>query len=150
MSKLVKAIRMAIEFPDSLRQVLNSRYAVQQFAPVSLVAGFPCFCFFPYSIFSLCSWCLNSLSAFSRQLLTLLLPELTLLYHHSYLNPLLITQAKLTVECPFLNANCFWGLNPFSQWCALLPLVTCVPQKPHKFPCAPSLPPAGGTENMLN
>lgn len=73
------------------------------------------------------------LSAFSRQLLTLLLPELTLLYHHSYLNPLLITQAKLTVECPFLNANCFWGLSPFSQWCALLPLVTYVPQSPVNF-----------------
>lgn len=73
------------------------------------------------------------LSAFSRQLLTLLLPELTLLYHHSYLNPLLITQAKLTVECPFLNTNCFWGLSPFSQWCALLPLVTYVPQSPVNF-----------------
>lgn len=80
------------------------------------------------------------LSAFSRQLLTLLLPELTLLYHHSYLNPLLITQAKLTVERPFLNANCFWGLSPFSQWYALLPLVTYVPQSlVNFFVLAPSL-----------
>lgn len=31
---MVKAIRMAIEVPDLLRQVLNSRHAVQQFVPV--------------------------------------------------------------------------------------------------------------------
>lgn len=110
---------------------------------------FPCFCFIASFLNLPVSKCFP-LSTFSRQLLTLLLPELTLLYHPSYLNPLLITQAILTVECPFLNANCFCSLSPFSQLCALLPLITYVPQKSGKFPCAPSLPPAGGTENMLN
>lgn len=35
---MVRAIRMAIEVPDSLRQVLNSRHADQQFVPVFLVS----------------------------------------------------------------------------------------------------------------
>uniref|UniRef100_A0A8C0D5P8 Uncharacterized protein n=1 Tax=Balaenoptera musculus TaxID=9771 RepID=A0A8C0D5P8_BALMU len=44
LSKVVEAIRMAIHVPDPLRQVLDSRYAAQQFLPASLASGFPCFC----------------------------------------------------------------------------------------------------------
>uniref|UniRef100_A0A8C0CPT8 Uncharacterized protein n=1 Tax=Balaenoptera musculus TaxID=9771 RepID=A0A8C0CPT8_BALMU len=36
--------QMAIDVPDPLRQVLDSRQAVQQFVPASLSSGFPCFC----------------------------------------------------------------------------------------------------------
>ena len=42
--KVVEVIRMAIDVPDPLRQVLDSRQAVQQFVPASLASGFPCFC----------------------------------------------------------------------------------------------------------
>ena len=43
LSKMVKVIRMAIDVPDPLRQVLDCRL-VQQFVPASLASGFPCFC----------------------------------------------------------------------------------------------------------
>ena len=44
LAKVVKVIRMAIDAPDPLRQVLDSRHAVQQFVPASLASGFPCSC----------------------------------------------------------------------------------------------------------
>ena len=43
--KVVKVIRMAIDVPDPLRQVLVRRHAGQKFVPASLASGFPCFCF---------------------------------------------------------------------------------------------------------
>lgn len=36
--------QMATDALDPLRQVLDVRHAIQQFAPVSLASGFPCFC----------------------------------------------------------------------------------------------------------
>ena len=44
LSKVGEATRMAIDVLDPLRQVLDSRHAVQQFVPASLASGFPCFC----------------------------------------------------------------------------------------------------------
>ena len=43
-SKVVRVIQMAIDVLDPLRQVLDSRHAVQQLLPASLASGFPCFC----------------------------------------------------------------------------------------------------------
>uniref|UniRef100_A0A8C9CLU5 Uncharacterized protein n=1 Tax=Phocoena sinus TaxID=42100 RepID=A0A8C9CLU5_PHOSS len=37
-------LKTAIDVPDPLRQILDSRQAVQQFVPASLTSGFPCFC----------------------------------------------------------------------------------------------------------
>ena len=39
LSKVVEAIRMVLDVPDPLRQVLDSRQAVQQFVPASLASA---------------------------------------------------------------------------------------------------------------
>ena len=76
LSKVVKVIRMAIDVPDPLRQVLVYRHAVQQFVPASLASGFPSFSFCG---FRGCTSLLGPLphpSSFALEPVHLLLPPL--------------------------------------------------------------------------
>uniref|UniRef100_A0A8C6BU05 Uncharacterized protein n=1 Tax=Monodon monoceros TaxID=40151 RepID=A0A8C6BU05_MONMO len=83
LSKVVEAIKMAIDVPDPLRQVLDSRQAVQQFVPASLASGFPCFCSCGFHGCTSLLGPLPHLSSFALQPVHSLLPPLS---SHGQLN----------------------------------------------------------------
>ena len=76
LSKVGEATRMAIDVLDPLRQVLDSRHAVQQFVPASLASGCPCFCSCGFHGCTSLLDPLSHLSSFALQPAHLLLPPL--------------------------------------------------------------------------
>ena len=76
LSKVVKVIRIATDVPDPLRQVLDSRHAIQQFVPALLTSDFPIFCFCGFHGYTGLLGPLPHLSSFVLQPVHSLLPPL--------------------------------------------------------------------------
>ena len=75
LSKVVKAIRMAIDVPDPLRSS-RQQACSPHFVPASLASGFPCFCFCGFHRCTSLLGPLPHLSSFALQPAHSLLPPL--------------------------------------------------------------------------
>ena len=102
LSKVVKVIRMAIDAPDPLRQVLVCRRAVQQFVPASLASGFPSFCFCGFRGCTSLLGPLPHLSSFALEPMHLLFPPLC--SHGTEVSQKIVV--RLRVKLRFLMPHC--------------------------------------------
>ena len=132
LSKVVKAIRMAIDVSDPLRQVLDSWHAVRRLVPACLASGFPCVCSRGFHGCTSLLGPLPHLSSFALQPAPLLLPPPPpplLLPKLSFLsqqllgtleNPVIrndggLPLPRLLPQSPVLTASAHWqGLLTFA------------------------------------